>query len=348
MRVFFTLILSFIIFASSVNAADYEFVVTHSKGNKSQYKVNGKKTWRTLKVGTKLHSRDQILIKSGSYIGLRHKSGKVEVLTKPMTYSVAKLSSTVAKRKSKTSEQFASYFLSEVGSADDRLSQSNHRKRMGTGGHVDRAVGDKNENVAGSATNMMGIKTDPAILKMANQFIASEGNNLVARLPRTSYIVTDNVEFSWYKHPEIIDYTLKITDKTGNVLLQKSVKDTTVNVNLKELNLVKGNNYYWTVSAGDYSSDEFYFNYLSDNKMKNLNADIEAVSAEIDPENNPIGLLVLASIYEEHNVMPKAIEYYQKAIDVSGGNEDFKQLYAQYLYRIGLANEASAYLWAQK
>ncbi len=61
---------------------------------------------------------------------------------------------------------------------------------------------------------------------------------------------------------------------------------------------------------------------------------------ELSTQPKAIDCLSLASYLADLNIMHKAIEFYNKAIKIAPDIYDYKRVYATYLFRIGLDNEA--------
>lgn len=118
----------------TAHAQDYEFKVVASHGQVQ--KANGQ---QRLWAGSQLYGGDQIVVGSGGYIGLVHKSGKTLELKAPGTYAVSQLAANIG-GKSSTTSKYVNYVVGEMAKAEKEDINTNHRRYMAITGSVQRAL----------------------------------------------------------------------------------------------------------------------------------------------------------------------------------------------------------------
>ena len=263
---------------------------------------------------------------------------------KTSEYTVAQLSKNIASNKTGLSKRFAQYIVNEITSSDDILSSKDYRENMQEVGAVERAFEGK-VNTQGRIENISkGDKTTSQALDAAGKVVLGSDNKfIVARMPRASYIIDPNVEFTWYKSQEVKDYSFQITTSNDSVVYKKALNDTSFNLNFQNQKLNKDRCYYWSVSDanGDYKSEEFCIYWLSDKQSNLVKDTIKLIKSEVNQTNSPVEQIYLAAFFEDRNLMSMAEEAYRKAAQLAPNVKDYKLMYARYLRRIGLYEEAN-------
>ena len=317
-----------------------EFNVLAANGKPLVKKSGGK--WHKLSAGDKLFKNDVIKISKDSYLGMVHSSGRTKELTSPGTYDVSKLSKEVASKKNSLTKRIADFVFSEISDADDLLSSYDYHEYMDLTGAVERAVGndvdayEKIENMAGTDHSLSSNLNESGILSALEEM-----SRLIIRLPRSSYLIDPAVNFSWYKNPDAQVYTFSLTDRFNNVIYEKNTSDTSLSLNLDDVGIEKGKCYYWHVSSGGSKSDEQCIYRMEDRMASEIDDSLKVMRKGFGKHISPVDCLIMASFYEEFNIMNKADDAYQKALELAPQVDDFKKLYALYLRRIGLIGEAS-------
>lgn len=148
------------------------------------------------------------------------------------------------------------------------------------------------------------------------------------------------VDFVWYKNSTVSIYEFVIIDRNDNIIYSTKTSDTTLQINLSDIKLPKGMNYYWYLRSNDLKSDQYCFNWINDYDMKRLNEDIEPLLDGMTKGKDAASLMLLASIYEDENIMNRAIDAYEDALRLEPGVDGYRTLYARFLSRIGLEDEA--------
>lgn len=291
-----------------VFAAEFTFDVKTANGD-IQVQKGGKGSWQELKAGTKLNNGDQLKIASGAILNLVHNNGNPIEVSKSGNYSVEKLAAQANTKKSDVTKKFTNYLLDELGESEDLLAEDDLSDNMSTLGAVERAIP----------------KFSP--------------NDLIARMPRSSYATENNVTFSWHEYKGIQEYTFVIKNDIEETVLERKVKGTEIKLDLEKEGFEKGFCYYWSVKAGDQSSEELCIYRMIDEEKSAFTQELNTLRSELD-ESKALDNMILASFYSENKVVPEAIKSYEKAIELAPNVDSYKLIYGKYLMSIGLAKDA--------
>jgi hypothetical protein len=334
----FSLIAFFIVYSLSL-AEEPEFRVLGVKGTVKLESKNN--VWKDIKAGDQIFKNGKIKVDEASYLGLVHISGRTIEIKNAGTYSVSKLSKEVASMKSSTAQKFAKFVVDEIGAGDDMLASKDYHRNMETTGAVERATGG-DVNYTGTLSGMTG--TDMSKYSGLNEtmdFLFKNNKEYIqAKLPRTSYVIDSVLTFNWYKNPNVVVYEFEIIDINNSVFYSSKTSDTSISLNLNNSGLKHGINYYWYVKSENISSDQYCINWMTDREQERVVEDIEPINETLEIGKNAASLMILASYYEDENIMNRAVESYQEALNLEPGVKGYKTLYARYLSRIGLENEA--------
>lgn len=301
----YTLIFALFISTLSAFAQDELFKVLVTKGDNKF--STGTTAAQSLVVGKKLYAADKIIIGTGGYLGLAHKSGKTIELKTPGTYEVSKLVSQVNTQNASVSEKYVSYVAGQMTSNNEDLAANRH-KYMAVTGSVER--GD--EKIKPIAPNLASVLDELVILK----WNAVKIDKSLAK----TYVVT-------------------ITNMFDETLLSQETADTQLIVDLAKLNLKTEKTLVWIVKvkeAPSYTSEKHSLNYITDDtKATDLHTQFTSLKAAL-PEETAINKLVFASFFAENNLTLNAMEYYEEAIKLEPEVDEYKLIYGKYMSQTGL------------
>lgn len=323
----------------AVNAADFSVL------SKSGYvqKKNGS-SWANVNTGDYLTKKDIVKISKRGYVGLVfNQNRKMFELNKPGTYDLSKIAKDLSKKKGSISKQLAKYFTDELTSSNDYFKSNNYKNNLESNtGAVERAVSEGN-NSGAELSSMTGIKSkDSQRLSAVANSVFSAADLLSVRTPRTSYVVDENINFIWYKYKNIGNYTFVIKDRNNREMYKKNVKDTSLSVNLNDIKLAVNTNYFWHIEVQSNKSDEYEINRLNSSEIQAVNDTVSQIKDEFDDPETSLCYAALAAFYADKNIAQTAEYYYKKAFDTNPEVDDFKNIYAHYLIRIGLFSEAKS------
>ncbi|MFY0627505.1 MAG: hypothetical protein JXR07_14480 [Reichenbachiella sp.] len=300
-----TLLLFFLIGTSY--GQGFVFRVLASKGeNKVKKGENGETV--PLKTGATLMSGDELIAASGAYIGLMHKTGRtIEVRTSGVT-KISDLETKLASSQSSVASKYATFVMNKMNE-DDAGVNTNYRANMKATGAVTRAA-------AGGAIN---VKL-PSSVNVLNAEAIVEWSSVSEKVDNPTYIVSiENIFEEEIYSTETNNTTLAI-----NFDDDKLSSERLVILNVK----VKGNS--------ELVSEDVGIKRMSEEDAASINESLNALKADVPLDDSPLNRLVYASFYEENNLLLDAVTQYQKAIELSGGVEDFQNFYNDFLIKNNL------------
>jgi tetratricopeptide (TPR) repeat protein len=328
-----------ILFIIRIDAQEPDFRILGIKGSVDFQSKSG--SWKSIKTGDQLTKNDKIKVGVNSYLGMVHSTGRTVEIKKEGTFNIAKLSKEVSSFKSSTSQRFAKFVIDEISSGKELLAEKKYKRSMQLTGAVERAEGE-NITYTGTLSALTGSNLNEysALNEAVDFLIKTDKNYIRVKYPRASYFLDDNIDFVWYKNSTVSVYEYKIIDINNNIVYSKKTSDTTININLNDIKLVKGLNYYWYVQSDNIKSDQFCINRINDYDRKRIDDDIEPLLDATAKGDDAASFIILASVYEDENIKNRAIDAYERALSNEPDVEGYKTLYARYLSRIGLDDEA--------
>lgn len=298
-----------VIFATSILsfAQDEIFKVLITKGSNKAI-VASSTTPQDLIVGKKLYTSDKIVVGTGGYLGLSHKSGKTIELKTAGTYEVAKLVEQVTTQNASVSSKYVTYVAGQMTANNEDLA-ANRYKHMAVTGSVER----KTDKIKPLAPTQATVLDELVILKWNLVKVNNE--------PAKMYVIT-------------------FTNMFDEELLVKETSDTQLVVDLAKLNLKTEKNIVWSVKvkeAPSIHSDKYNLQYVSDEKKAaELHDQFAALKSELSQET-ALNKLLLASFCADNKLTLNAMEYYEEAIALEPEVDEFKVIYGKYLVDSGLA-----------
>jgi hypothetical protein len=299
-----------VIFATSILsfAQDEIFKVLITKGSNKAI-VASSTTPQDLIVGKKLYATDKVVVGTGGYLGLSHKSGKTIEIKTAGTYEVAKLVEQVTTQNASVSSKYVTYVAGQMTANNEDLA-ANRYKHMAVTGSVER----KTDKIKPMVPNQSAVVLDELIIIKWNLI---KINNEPAKV----YVVTFMNTFD-------------------EELLVKETSDTQLVVDLAKLNLKTEKNIVYVIKVKEapaIKSDKYSLQYVGDEKKATeLHDQFTALKSELsDP--TALNKLLLASFCAENKLTLNAMEYYEEAIALEPEVDEFKIIYGKYLVDSGLA-----------
>ncbi len=338
--ILFLLLMALIVPAATLTGQNKEEFVVFSKKGDVQVQRNAKGSAVSLKVGDKLFTRDKIILKAGGAVTLYHTTLKKNIeLKKAASTTVSSLASDLKNKKS-YGDRFSNYVFDEM-TASNSLFGGGKNEDMNTMGSVSRNVDNSNKNEQLGSLTGLSSSESKVTLAVADELAQSNNKLIQVKLPRSTYVIDKEIEFSWYDRQGAGVYELRIVDNNDKVIYSKKLHNTSVVLNLDEAGLGKGATYFWYVVDGDYHSNQYSFQRMAD---KDAEA-VEDMVRDIDLEEmSSLDKMALASYYEDRNIVNRAVKIYDDVLKEYPDSPEFRKLYSRYLIRIGLIAEATKIL----
>jgi hypothetical protein len=341
MKKYGLLLILFLLVLSAIDssAAKYEFKIIGMKGS-VKVKTSKNKKWIKGKTAATLGKKDRIKLGKKSYCGLVHKNGKTIELTKSGVYKISSLMKKVKKKDSDVTKKFADYVSDEISETDDLFATGDYQSNMGSTGAVERAT-DNDKNTEGKIARTMGMdEGDFSGLNETMTFLNSfDSDKLKIRLPRTSYLLDDEVQLSWYAREGVKMYHIEVFDANSKIILKDSTDKLFMNVNLKKIGMKESQCYYWHIWIDGEASNISCIYLMADTQKKKIEKMVKDIKKDYS-DRQATRYLILAQLYEDENIQNRAEEAYRKALEIAPNTEGYKRLYAKYLLKLGLLEEA--------
>lgn len=272
------------------------FSVILSKGNNS-YGADGK--FSPVLLGTSIGDKDVLKVAQGGYIALVHEStGASLELSEMGEYTVDEMEKDMMKQSSTVLEKYGKFLMS-------RLNPDN--------------LPNQNLNVTGAVE-----RGDLGLIQV--------------NLPKVNDVYGNQAYISWKQVDDVETYVISIKDKLDDVIFEKSVQGTNYILNLDDGPLAEEQIIIVNVQAQgneDLRSRDFGLKRLSEEDSQSINVELSNLE-KVANSNNALDKLLIASFFEENQLLADAITYYNLAIKISPDPQSFNVLYDNFLARNGL------------
>jgi len=261
--------------------------------NKGANEIKSGDGWQPVKTGASLKLGDELRVTENASIGLVHSSGKPLEVKKANTYKVADLAAQMTGGSS-VLNKYTDFILSS-NSAEAK------KNRLSATGAVHRGV--------------LGIK----VFLPKNQ-LASVFNNVV-------YVNWDKAE----KGPYVVIFLNMFDD----VLLKVETPENSVHVDLADPKFASETAILVEVQSkatGTKSDERYLIKRLSPGEREKLKAPYTEISKELADET-ALNKVVLASFFEQNELLIDAITAYEEAIKLAPDNPTYQEYYEEFLLR---------------
>lgn len=294
----FGLLLSF-----HVSAQEYQFKVLANQGDNTLITSDGSIN-EHLKVGSILQEGDKLILSEGAYVGLMHPNGRTLELKETGEFEVSTLMLKAGEGNSVASK-YASYLMKRMSEEDVDI-HANHTQYLKVTGAVERTL---------------------------------DSSSIKVMLPNSAEIFNPNAFVKWTDLGEEA-YVVTLRNMFDEVLLTQETSKPQIKIDLgaKELAdeklviikvAVKGN--------PALASDNYGIKKMPAPKAKTINSDLNSLKASFQ-EEGALNKLMLASFYEEHNLLVDALANYEEALRINPDVEEYKTAYERFVLRHNLLN----------
>jgi hypothetical protein len=288
---------------------DALFKVLASKGSNKYLSLNTSDE-TPLVIGKKLTKGDKIVIDENGYAGLAYKSGKTIEIKKPGTYEVNQLVPQVNAQNAGLSKKYIDFVVGEMTASAEDMSKNRH-KYMAVTGSVERG-------------------------NYSIHMMVPQG--------KTTYVIAQPVKIKWCAAADAKSYAVRVDNMFDEQLYVMETSDTSAMLDMgkihnKEEDLQCIVRISSKLKGKELHAPDFSLRYLGGEKGKVLQKKLNELTAELG-EETALQKLLLASFYEENNLLLNAMEQYEAAIQLQPEVDDFKFIYNQFLIRAGMGVES--------
>jgi hypothetical protein len=305
MKLILTALSLAVLIANPVIGQDYVFKVLANKGGNTVKIANPETDWEPIRTGATLNTNDELHISENSYIGLVHASGKTVELKDQGNYYVRDLAAKLGNSRSSVASKYANFVINKMTSDEAEDINRNHRKYLTVTGAVERSVLDA---------------------------------PITLRMPSSVEVLTEKALIRWDKVEDVEDYIFTVKNMYDEVILTKEVNEpyiwlelTKAPINTEELIIV---------SVRAKNNEKIYSGNYGIKRLTGVDADpilkeLEQLSASLREESS-LNKLILATFYEENNLLIDALINYEQAMQLSPDVEQFSIAYQLFTKRNGL------------
>lgn len=282
-------------------AQEYQFKVLANQGDNLLLTSDGS---QPLKVGSTLQEGDKIILAKGSYVGLMHPNGKTMEIKAAGEFEVSDLA-VKAGDGNTVAGKYADFIMTRMAENDAEV-DDNHRKYLNVTGAVER-------------------KLDTSAIKVM--------------MPNSAEVFS-SVAFLKWTDLEVEKYTVTVRNMYDVVLLTKETTEPQLKLDLSQKALAKEQLVIVKVEVKNnkaLASEGYGIKKVAAPKADAINADL-AVLKEAIQEGNALDKLILASFFEENNLLVDALANYEEAIAINPTVKEYKTAYAQFVSRHNLLN----------
>lgn len=300
--VHFFIVLSFLIFsASNLLAQDVSFNVLAENG---KIQVKSGEGWQLLSTGATLTTEDIIKIEKGAYLGLVHTSGKTLALEKEGTYEVAHLSSRFKGKKPNVAAKYAELYI---------------------------------QNMQNGGVQSKQTATPPVV---ASAERALQNSKLKVLLPNSVDVFSHEVILRWNDQDTIAKrYEVVFKNMFDEVIMTKETEHTKIMLDFSEQAIANERLVIVSVNAKqqkEIQSSNYGIKHMTPEEAEPIEKELKELRLEISEKESALDKLILASFYEQNNLLADALTNYEYAISLEPDVMAFKTAYEQFIFRNGL------------
>jgi hypothetical protein len=212
--------------------------------------------------------------------------------------------------------------------------------------------------MAGSKKNTSTVKFSKFVLAefvksvddLSNMKVAGAVERLIEAsidycTPPNTNILDPIITFIWFADKNN-SYTFRLTDISGNVLYSSEITDTSITLNLQQLNLSRDNNYKWFVKDNkrvDAITDTCRFYWLPQTTADSIKKSVGKLLVDFNEYDHSIKQTLLASFYSKNKLYIDMLQAYERAMVLAPENETYKKLYLEALNNLGLERMAKIF-----
>lgn len=298
MLVIIGLLLSF-----QLMAQEYQFKVLANQGDNLLKTSDGSRN-ELLKVGSTLQEGDKLILAENSYVGLMHPNGKTMEIKTAGEFEVSELAAKAGEGNS-VAGKYADFIMTRMAENDAEVDE-NHRKYLNVTGAVER-------------------KLDSSAIKVM--------------MPNSTEVFGSEAFIKW-TDLEVDKYVVTVRNMYDVVLLTKETSEPQLKLNLNQSILSKERLVIVKVEVKNnkaLASEGYGIKKVAAPKAEAINADL-AVLKEAIQEDSALDKLILASFFEDNNLLVDALANYEAAIAINPTVKEYKAAYAQFVSRHNLLN----------
>lgn len=297
------LIIMFVLVSSVGNFAlsrqDYAFKVLAFDGTVS-YKDHTSQEWLPVDVGTSLSSEALIKVEKGGYLGLVHASGQTYNIEKSGTYEIDRIARKFNSEETGVVTKYADAFIEKA--------KANGASATPVAEEVERS--------------------------------SAPQQSLKLLLPSSVDVFGPEVILRW-SDQEILDqeYEVVLKNMFDEVLMVKDAQGTRCTLDFSERDIAQERLLIVSVHRKNQKgvqSKDYGIKQMTSEEAELIESDLKELKLAFSNSENALDKLILASFYEQNNLLADALTHYEYAVDLAEDKKAFKKVYDQFIFRNGL------------
>lgn len=285
-----------------VQAQDFVFRVLASKGD-NQMKTSGEEdAWKPIRTGEKLQAGDELKVAEDTYLGLVHHTGRTLEIKQAGHFHADELSDRMKEGENSVLGKYASFLISKMNEEEEDMAKD-YKKYQNATGAVKRAL--------------------------------STATALKVLMPHTAEAMGPAVTVRWTEAdlPQAPAYLVTLKNKFSKTIKTLKTEEPFVILDLSDSECVGEELIIFDVRVAGkkrYRSEEYGIKKMS---AENINDIQEELNTIIKEGSSPSAMdyLLLASFFEEKNLLLDAITAYEKTITLEPEVPEFKLLYSRFI-----------------
>ena len=282
--------------ADTLQAQDYVFKVLANKGGNSVKVADDASNWEPVRTGAVLNGNDELRISENSYIGLVHASGKTIELKDEGSYFVKELAANLGNTRSSVASKYANFVINKMTSDDDEDINRNHRKYLTVTGAVERSVFDA-----------------PIALKM----------------PSSVEVLNEQALIRWDPVSDAKTYIFTVKNMYDEVVDTQETSNSFIKLDLAQKPFATEELLIVNVKVKD--NDKMFSGNYGIKRLSGVDAnpilkELKQLEGSLAEESS-LNKLILATFFEENNLIIDAMMNYELAMELSPEVEQFRIAY---------------------
>jgi hypothetical protein len=250
-------------------------------------------------LGEMLKSDEKVTVDKGGYVALLHEqSGQSLELKESGMYSVSDLERQISEQSITVFSKYGKFLMSRLNP---------------------EGTGNQNLNVTGAVER-------------------GDAGFINVYLPKVTDVFEDELLVAWQQADEVKNYILTIKNHRDEIVAQKKVAGNKYKLifdqePLKDMKLMTIN--ITADNGSHFTSKDYGINRISADQKRDIEMEYTNLK-EVARSENVLDKLLIATFFEENELLGDAISYYDQALALSPDANGFNRLYNNFLYRNNL------------
>ena len=167
-----------------------------------------------------------------------------------------------------------------------------------------------------------------------------EERELKMLLPSSVDVFSPEVILRW-KDKEAVDQQYEVVFKNmfDEVVMMREAKGTRLTLNFEDEKIARERLLIASVhkkNQKSLQSSDYGIKQMTDEEAELIEGELEELKLELTGQEAILDMLILASFYEQNNLLADALTTYERVIEMAPDVEAFKTAYEQFVFRNGL------------